>query len=181
MVEAGTAFVSAGLAWHFGPSWELLAALPFFWCLICILFIDLHHQLIPDALSFPLIGFGLVVNGFGLFTGILDAAIGGAAGYALFWCIYWGVRLATGKEGMGYGDFKLFAMLGAWLGWQVLPVIILLSSLVGMAVGIGLIVLRGRDRSIPIPFGPYLAAAGWIALLWGEEITRAYLVYSGLQ
>jgi leader peptidase (prepilin peptidase)/N-methyltransferase len=130
---------------------------------------------LPDSITLPFLWLGLVLNLNDVFTDGASSVVGAVAGYLSLWTLYWLFKLATGKEGMGYGDFKLLALLGAWMGWQMLPVIVLLSSLVGAVVGIGLIVLRGRDRNIPIPFGPYLAGAGWIALLWGQEITETYL------
>jgi len=181
IIELLTAVLSVLVAWRFGLSWAGGMALLLTWALIALSVIDFDHQLLPDSITLPFLWIGLGLSLFGLFTDAQSSIFGAGAGYLSLWLVYVLFKWATGKEGMGYGDFKLFAMLGAWLGWQALPVIILLSSLVGAAVGIGLIILRGRDRNIPIPFGPYLAAAGWIALLWGDEITRAYLVYSGLQ
>jgi leader peptidase (prepilin peptidase)/N-methyltransferase len=175
LVELATALVTVtvGVVLPIGPL--LIATLLISWALIALTGIDIDHQLLPDDITLPLLWAGLLFN---LVIGTLplaDAVIGAAAGYGLLWSIYWLFKLVTGKEGMGYGDFKLLAALGAWMGWQSLPLIILLSSAVGAVVGIGMIVLRGRDRSHPIPFGPYLAAAGWIALLWGDRIVNAYL------
>lgn len=176
IIETVTALLSAAIAWHFGFSWEMLAALILTWSLICLTMIDFDHQLLPDSITLPLLWLGLALNLFtGMFTDIQSALVGAMAGYLSLWSVYWGFKLLTGKEGMGYGDFKLLAMLGAFLGWQMLPVIILASSLVGAVVGIALIAFRGHERNIPIPFGPYLAAAGWIALMWGAEITETYL------
>jgi leader peptidase (prepilin peptidase)/N-methyltransferase len=145
------------------------------WALIALTFIDLDTQLLPDSITLPLIWAGLLLNLLGGFTDLQSAVVGAIAGYLVLWSVYWAFKLATGKEGMGYGDFKLLAALGAFLGWQMLPVIILLSSLVGAVVGIALIVLRSHGRDVPIPFGPYLAAAGVIALFFGPTINRTYL------
>ncbi|WP_369602526.1 A24 family peptidase [Hahella sp. SMD15-11] len=175
IVEVVTGILSAALAWHFGPTPQLLAALVLTWGLIALTMIDADTQLLPDVLTLPLLWLGLLVNTQGLFTDLNSAVWGAAAGYLSLWTVYWLFKLITGKEGMGYGDFKLLAALGAWMGWQMLPLIILLSSLVGAVVGIAMIIALGRDRQIPIPFGPYLATAGWIALLWGEPIVNAWL------
>ena len=136
--------------------------------------IDFDHQLLPDDITLPLLWLGLVINSMSMITFLEEAVWGAIVGYAILWGVYWLFKLATGKEGMGYGDFKLLAALGAWMGWQSLPVIILLSSCVGAVVGLGLIVFKGRDKNIPIPFGPYLASAGFLALLWGDELTAFY-------
>ncbi len=180
IIEIVTALLSAAVAWHFGFGWALAGGLLLTWALIALTMIDVDHQLLPDNITLPLLWLGLALNLGGLYTDIDSAVIGAMAGYLSLWSIYWLFKLATGKEGMGFGDFKLLALLGAWMGWQALPVIILLSSAVGAVIGIGLIVLRGRDRNIPIPFGPYLAIAGWIAFLWGDRITQAYLQFSGI-
>jgi leader peptidase (prepilin peptidase)/N-methyltransferase len=142
--------------------------------------IDYDHKLLPDNIVLPFLWLGLFINLNGLFTDIHSSVIGAIAGYLSLWSIFWLFKLVTGKEGMGYGDFKLLALFGAWLGWQYLLQIVLLSSLVGAIVGISLVLIFGRDRTIPIPFGPYLAAAGWISLIWGKEINQAYLGFSGL-
>ncbi|MCG5523438.1 A24 family peptidase [Ectothiorhodospira haloalkaliphila] len=175
LVEAATAVLSMLVVWHFGFTWAAGAALLFTWALIALAVIDLRTTLLPDMITLPVLWLGLIVNLTGLFTDATSSVIGAIAGYLSLWLVYHAFRLLTGKEGMGYGDFKLFALIGAWLGWQVLPLVILLSSLVGAVVGIALILARGRDRDIPIPFGPYLAAAGFIALLWGDAIIGAYL------
>ena len=180
IIEAITALLSVIVAWHFGFSWPALAALFLTWALIALTMIDFDHQLLPDSITLPFLWLGLALSLWPIFVDSPTALIGAIAGYLSLWTVYWVFKLTTGKEGMGYGDFKLLALLGAWMGWQMLPVIILLSSAVGAVVGITLILVRGRDRNIPIPFGPYLAAAGWIALLWGHDITNAYLRYSGL-
>ena len=179
-VELFTALISAAVAWRFGFSAATAAALVFTWALVALSFIDIDHKLLPDAITLPLLWAGLLVNIPATFVTLQAAVIGAAAGYLVLWLVYHAFRLLTGKEGMGYGDFKLLAALGAWLGWSMLPLILILSSLVGAAVGIGMILLRGQDRNIPIPFGPYLAAAGWLALLWGPDMLGAYLSFSGL-
>jgi leader peptidase (prepilin peptidase)/N-methyltransferase len=180
IIEIVTALLSVTIAWHFGFSWAALAGLFFTWALIALTMIDFDHQLLPDSITLPFLWLGLALSLGNVFVDSHTAIIGAIAGYLSLWSIYWAFKLLTGKEGMGFGDFKLLALLGAWMGWQMLPVIILLSSAVGAVVGITLIVVRGRDRNIPIPFGPYLAAAGWLTLLWGNDITNAYLRYSGL-
>ncbi len=182
-VEAFTALASVVVAWRFGVTPEAAAALVLTWALIALSVIDIDHQLLPDALTLPLVWLGLVLSlGHGavgvdgpLFIAPGEAIIGAVAGYLSLWSVYHLFRLLTGKEGMGYGDFKLLAALGAWLGWKMLPLIILLSAVVGAAVGITMIVATRRGREVPIPFGPYLAAAGWIALLYGETIVERYL------
>jgi leader peptidase (prepilin peptidase)/N-methyltransferase len=170
IVEAITAVLSAGVAWHFGFGLAGLAALAFTFVLIALTFIDADTTLLPDSLTLPLLWAGLLLNTGGTFAPLSEAVIGAAAGYLILWTIYWLFKLATGKEGMGYGDFKLLAALGAWFGWKMLLPILLLSSVVGATVGIILLVLARRGRDIPIPFGPYLAAAGFIALLYGQDI-----------
>ena len=175
MVEMLSGLLSAFAAFHFGPTWATLGALLFIWTLLALSFIDFDTQLLPDALTLPLLWLGLCFNLSGIYTDLGSAVIGAMAGYLALWLVYWGFKLATGKEGMGYGDFKLLAAIGAWLGWSVLPLTILLSSLVGAIIGILLIVLTKRGRNIPIPFGPYLAAAGLLALFWGKDLTQAYL------
>ena len=182
IVELVTALLAAFVAWHFGFGWEALAAIFMTFALVSISMIDVDHQLIPDSIVIPLMWAGLAMSLFHplagadvLFLSPRDAIVGAIAGYLSLWSVYQLFKLVTGKEGMGYGDFKLLAALGAWLGWQALPTIILMSAVVGAVVGIGLILLRGRDRTLPIPFGPYLAAAGWITMLYGETIKNAYL------
>lgn len=175
LIELSCATLSAAVIWHFGPTTQGLAGVFLTWCLLTLSAIDFDHQLLPDSITLPALWLGLLLSLFGVFTDTTTSLIGAMAGYLSLWSIFHLFKLLTGKEGMGFGDFKLFALFGAWLGWQALPLIILLSSLVGAIVGIGLILLRGRDRQLPIPFGPYLAAAGWIALLWGDAITQAYL------
>ena len=190
LVEAATAFLTALVAWRFGFGLEAAAAILLTWSLIAISMIDIDHQIIPDSLSLPLIWIGLTLALFHpmngattLFVHPEDAIVGALAGYLSLWSIYHLFRMITGKEGMGYGDFKLLAALGAWLGLgthnMILPLIIMLSALVGAAIGISLIVFKGRDRSVPIPFGPYLAAAGWITMMYGREIIDWYLDIMG--
>jgi leader peptidase (prepilin peptidase)/N-methyltransferase len=180
LVELATGLLSLLVVLHFGATLAAVAALLLVWALIAMTVIDLDEQLLPDQLTLPMVWVGLLVNIDGTFTDLTSAVIGATAGYLSLWLVFQLFRLLTGREGMGYGDFKLLAVFGAFLGWQLLPLVILLSSLVGALVGIGLVLLRGRDRQIPIPFGPYLAAAGLIALLWGEQINRAYLQLAGL-
>jgi len=179
LVELTCGLLSAFIAWHFGFTWQAGAMLLLTWGLLAMSFIDVDHQLLPDSLVLPLLWLGLIANIFGLFTSLEDALWGAIAGYLSLWSVYWLFKLVTGKEGMGYGDFKLLAMLGAWGGWQVLPLTILLSSLVGAVLGLIMLRLRNAETSTPIPFGPYLAIAGWIALLWGEQITSSYLQIAG--
>ncbi len=180
LVELGCGLLSALVAWRLGFGWPLLAALAFTWASLALTLIDLDHQLLPDAITLPLLWLGLLCSLGHWFTDPTSAILGAVAGYLVLWSLYQLFRLLTRKEGMGYGDFKLLAAAGAWLGWQQLPLVILLSSFVGALVGITLIVARGRDRNLPIPFGPYLATAAWIALLWGPDLTRAYLRFAGL-
>ncbi len=180
LIESFTGIVSAIVAWHFGYSVEMLFALLLTWSLIALSFIDIDHQLLPDSINFPLLWLGLFLSLFSIFTDPNSSIIGALAGYLSLWMVYQGFKLVTGKEGMGYGDFKLLAVFGAWLGWQYLPLIILVSSLVGAVIGVSMILFVKRDRNIPIPFGPYLAVAGWIALLWGDQINNLYLNVAGL-
>ena len=180
LVEAFTALLTLIVVVQFGPTWQAAAALLLTWSLIALAVIDLDTQLLPDSLTLPFLWLGLFLSLFGLFTDSQSAIIGAVAGYLSLWTVFQLFRLATGKEGMGYGDFKLLALLGAWLGWAALPQIILLSALVGALVGIGLILSGRHESGKPLPFGPYLAAAGWISLIWGEQINGAYLRLSGL-
>jgi leader peptidase (prepilin peptidase) / N-methyltransferase len=175
VVEALTAVLSAVVAYKFGFTTTTLLALVLMWTLLALTFIDADTTLLPDDLTLPLLWLGLGANIFGTFVPLSDAVIGAIAGYLVLWSIYWLFKLTTGKEGMGYGDFKLLAALGAWMGWKALLPIVLLSSLVGAVVGIVLIVLARRGREIPIPFGPYLAAAGFIVLLAGDGLTRWFV------
>jgi leader peptidase (prepilin peptidase)/N-methyltransferase len=180
VIEAFTAIVSVIVASHFGYTAQTFFALVLTWSLIALTFIDIDHYLLPDSITLPLLWLGLFLSLFNIFTDTHASIVGAIAGYAALWIVYQLFKLATGKEGMGYGDFKLLALFGAWLGWQYLPVIILLSSLVGAIIGITMIAIVKRDRNKPIPFGPYLAAAGWIALIWGDDINRIYLSATGL-
>jgi len=183
LIELITALLSVTtfmLLWDGSQLWPPVAALLLTWTLIALTVIDLDHQLLPDSLTLPLLWLGLLLNQASLFAAPADALYGAVAGYLSLWSFYWLFKLTTGKEGMGHGDFKLLALLGAWLGWRLLPLILILSSLIGALVGIALIALRGHDRQIPIPFGPFLAGAGWIALIWGETLTRGYLAYLGI-
>jgi leader peptidase (prepilin peptidase) / N-methyltransferase len=187
IVELATALLSAAVVWRFGYHWQSVAALFVTWALVALTVIDLDHQILPDVITLPLLWLGLLASlawhaGLAppLPTDPRSAILGAVAGYLSLWSVYWAFKLLTGKEGMGYGDFKLFGALGAWMGWQMLPLVLLLSAFTGAVVGIALIVARGRDRNIPIPFGPYLAAAGWIALMWGPQIVGGYMSLTGL-
>ncbi|MFZ4964992.1 prepilin peptidase [Pseudomonas sp. Mn2068] len=181
LTELACGLLSAFVAWHFGFGWPAGLMLVLTWGLLAMSLIDADHQLLPDALVLPLLWLGLIANHFAVFTSLDDALWGAVAGYLSLWSVYWVFKLLTGKEGMGHGDFKLLAMLGAWGGWQILPLTILLSSLVGAILGLILLRLRNAQTSTPIPFGPYLAIAGWIALLWGGQITTSYLQFAGFK
>lgn len=174
IVEAITAFMSGYVAWYFGYSFITIAALIFVWALIALAVIDIDTQLLPDNITLPLVWAGLLVNINSGFTDLHSAIIGAIAGYLSLWSVYWCFKLFTGKEGMGYGDFKLLSAIGAWLGWSMLPLVILFSSLVGAIVGIGLIIAARLKKNIPIPFGPYLVGGALIALFWGEKLNHAY-------
>ncbi len=181
IIELTTALLSVLVAYYFGVQWFTLAALFLTWALIALTMIDFDTQLLPDNITLPLLWLGLLVSLLQVSHISLQASVIGAmAGYLILWCVYQLFKLITGKEGMGFGDFKLLAVLGAWLGWQALPLILFISALVGAIVGISLILFMGRDKSIPIPFGPYLASAGFISLLWGESIKQFYFDISGL-
>ncbi|MBC3466146.1 A24 family peptidase [Pseudomonas sp. RW10S2] len=179
LVELACAGLSLVVAWHFGVSVQALLALVLTWCLLALSLIDAEHQLLPDVLVLPTLWLGLVVNAFGLFVPLADALWGAVVGYLSLWSVYWLFRLVTGKEGLGYGDFKLLALLGAWGGWQVLPLTLLLSSVVGAVIGLCLLRLRKASLGTTMPFGPYLAIAGWIAWLWGDEIYASYMQLLG--
>jgi leader peptidase (prepilin peptidase)/N-methyltransferase len=188
VVELTTGVLSAWVAWHFGFGISAACALAITWSLIALTGIDIDHQLLPDNITLPLMWAGLLaavawgpIGGAVLPVSPRDALIGAAAGYLSLWLVFHLFKLITGKEGMGYGDFKLFAALGAWLGWKVLPLIIVLSAATGAVLGILMIALRGRDRSAPMPFGPYLAAAGWLAMMYGDTLLNGYLRISGLK
>ncbi len=175
LVELLAAMLSAAAAWKFGFGPAAAGAILLIWALIALAFIDLDTTLLPDDITLPLLWIGLLFNLFGVFTSLRSAVIGAMAGYLSLWSVYWLFKLATGKEGMGYGDFKLLAAIGAWLGWELLPVTILLSSVVGAAAGIAMVVFVKHDRRIPIPFGPYLAGGGVVALFYGAPLMQAYL------
>jgi leader peptidase (prepilin peptidase)/N-methyltransferase len=188
VVEALCGALSALVAWRFGFGASAACAMVITWFLIALTFIDLDHQLLPDSLTLPLLWLGLLASLTGWASGTQNlpvdpvSAISGAAlGYLSLWAVYHVFRLLTGKEGMGYGDFKLLAGLGAWLGWRMLLPIVLFAAVVGAVTGIGLIVVRRHQRGVPIPFGPFLAAAGWIAMMWGPQIVTRYLGLYGLQ
>ena len=175
LVEAMTGLLTGFLAWRFGVTWMAAFAIIYVWALIALTFIDADTTLLPDDITLPLLWLGLLVNTGGAFTDVSSAILGAAGGYLVLWTVYWGFKLLTGKDGMGYGDFKLLAAIGAWLGWQLLPLVILLSAAVGTVVGIAGILLKGRDKGAKLPFGPYLAAAGFIAMIWGQQLTSWYL------
>lgn len=181
LIELACGLLSGYIAFHYGFGWQAAGMLVLTWGLLAMSMIDCDHQLLPDSLVLPLLWLGLIANHFGLFGSLEDALWGAIAGYLSLWSVYWLFKLVTGKEGMGYGDFKLLAMLGAWGGWQVLPLTILLSSLVGAVLGVIMLRVRNQETSTPIPFGPYLAIAGWIALLWGDQITGTYLQFAGFR
>jgi leader peptidase (prepilin peptidase) / N-methyltransferase len=188
LIELISGVLSAWVAWHFGFGAAAACGLLVTWVLIALTGIDMDHQLLPDSLTLPLMWAGLLAavvigsnTGIALPVSPRDAILGAVCGYLSLWLIFHAFRLVTGKEGMGYGDFKLFAALGAWLGWKVLPVVIFFSAATGAALGILLIALRGRDRAAPMPFGPYLAAAGWLAMMYGEQLVSGYLSISGLK
>jgi len=180
IIELACGLMTAFIAWHFGFGWLALFAMILTWSLISLAVIDFDTQLLPDVITLPVLWLGLLININGSFVSLEDSVIGATVGYLSLWSIYQIHHLLTGKEGMGYGDFKLLALLGAWLGWQSLLMIVLLSSLVGAIVGISLILVMGRDRQVPIPFGPYLAAAGWISLVWGPQLIQSYMGLTGL-
>lgn len=180
LIEACTAILSGVIAVYFGASEQTLALLLLTWGLIALTMIDIDHQLLPDSITLPLMWLGILLSTQGIFTDLESSVWGAIGGYLSLWSVFWLFKLLTGKEGMGYGDFKLLAALGAWMGWQALPLIIILSSVVGAVIGIAGIIIIGRDKNVPIPFGPYLAIAGWVALLWGDQLTQAYLNYAGI-
>ncbi len=180
LVEALTGMCSAIVAFHFGYGIEIIFALLLTWALIVLSFIDIDTQLLPDSITLPMLWLGLFLNTFSIFTDCSTSVIGAIAGYLSLWSIYQLFKLVTGKEGMGYGDFKLLGLFGAWLGWQYLPIIVLLSSLVGAVVGILMVLFIRHNHNSPIPFGPYLAVAGWLALIWGDDINQFYLTTMGI-
>jgi leader peptidase (prepilin peptidase) / N-methyltransferase len=188
LVELATGLLSAWVAWHFGFGAAAACGLLITWTLIALTGIDIDHQLLPDGITLPLMWVGLLsavvigpIAGSPIPVSARDAIIGAVSGYVSLWLVFHAFRLITGKEGMGYGDFKLFAALGAWLGWKLLPLVILLAAATGAVLGILIIVLRGRDRSVPLPFGPYLAAVGWLAMMYGDVLVNGYLRVSGLK
>ena len=181
LVELSCALLCGFIAWHLGFGWQTAGLLVLSWGLLALCLIDADHQLLPDVLVMPLLWLGVIVNAFELFVPLQDAVWGAVAGYLSLWTVYWLFRLITGKEGIGHGDFKLLAMLGAWGGWQILPLTILLASLVGAVSGLLWLRWKRAKTSTPIPFGPYLAIAGWIALLWGGQITDFYWQFVGLK
>ncbi|HMW73369.1 MAG TPA: A24 family peptidase [Cellvibrionaceae bacterium] len=180
IVEAVTGLLSLVVVWHLGVGWVGLLGLVLVWTLVALTMIDVDHQLLPDNLTLPLLWLGLVANSFSLFVPLSQAVWGAVVGYLSLWSVYWVFKLLTGKEGMGYGDFKLLAALGAWMGWQAVPLIIVLSSLVGAVIGGAAMILAGRGRDFRIPFGPYLVGAGFIAFIWGEQLIALYKQFSGL-
>ena len=179
-VELLSAVLTLVIAWQFGATWQGLSMMLLTWGLLSMSLIDCDHQLLPDVLVLPLLWLGLLLNSQAFFVSLNDAVWGAALGYLSLWTVFWLFKLVTGKEGMGYGDFKLLAMIGAWGGWQVLPLTILLSSVVGAVLGSIMLRLKSAERDTTIPFGPYLAIAGWIALIWGEQITARYLQFAGV-
>lgn len=179
-IELLTAITGASVVYIYGLNEVSLGLTLLSWALICLIFIDIDHQLLPDRITLPLLWLGLLANSFGLFTSLESAVYGAIAGYLSLWSVYWGFKLLTGKEGMGYGDFKLLAALGAWAGLSQIPLIILLSSVVGAILGILMIVTKKQEQQTPIPFGPYLAIAGWIAIIWGDNIMGTYLQFIGV-
>ena len=174
-IELLTALLSFAVAYRFGATVQMVAALGLTWCLVALSGIDIDRQLLPDVITLPMLWLGLLLSVFGLFTDSTASILGAVAGYMALWLIYQTFKRLTGKEGMGYGDFKLLALLGAWLGWSALPLIVILSSVVGAVSGILMMLLLRHDHRMPIPFGPYLAAAGWLAMLWGEDLNALYL------
>jgi leader peptidase (prepilin peptidase)/N-methyltransferase len=173
-VEATSALLAAIVAWHYGPGWQAAAAMLLTWSLIALSVIDFNHKLLPDVITLPFMWLGMGIALFGVFTDLQSSVVGAMSGYLSLWLVFHAFRILTGKDGMGFGDFKLLAMLGAWQGWQNLLPIVIVSSCVGAVLGIVLILVGGQNRNTPMPFGPFLAAAGWITLLWGEPLNRFY-------
>ena len=180
LIEMLSAALAILVAWRFGPTPQMLAALLLTWSLLALSVIDIDCQLLPDAITLPMLWLGLLASVLTVFVDSDTSILGACFGYTSLWLVYWLFKWLTGKEGMGFGDFKLLAMLGAWLGWASLPMIILLSSVVGAVSGLGLMLFLKRDHRAPMPFGPYLAAAGWLALMWGDELNACYLAASSL-
>ena len=181
IIELVTALMTLALASQYDASWALFGAMIFTWSLIALTMIDVDHQLLPDDITLPLMWLGLIFSLLGATVSLQDAVLGAMLGYLSLWAVYWLFKLLTGKEGMGYGDFKLLAALGAWLGWQFVPLVILLSSVVGAVCGVAIMFATRRGKDVPIPFGPYLAMAGWIALLWGDTLMSYYMGITGMQ
>ncbi len=175
LIELAAGVIGVYCAVRFGPGIAAIAAMVFLWAILAASAIDIDTQLLPDSITLPLLWLGLLVNISGTFVDLRSAVIGAAAGYLILWSVYWAFKIATGKEGMGFGDFKLLAAIGAWCGWQSLPLTILASSLIGAIVGVALIIIARRGKNVPIPFGPYLGAAGALSLLWGPQLTRQWL------
>lgn len=180
LVELLTAIVTVGLTYHYGLSTSLIGALLFSWMLIALIMIDIEHHLLPDSITLPLLWLGLIFNLTDTFAPLSRAVVGAVAGYLFLWMVFWIFKIITRKEGFGYGDFKLLAALGAWVGWTSLPLVILLASFTGALYGVSLLVIRRHTFSRPIPFGPFLAVSGWIALLWGDKIVNTYLTFANL-
>ncbi|MGY0578475.1 MAG: prepilin peptidase [Paraglaciecola chathamensis] len=180
LIELGTALCSVWIAWHFGYSWSALAGVVMTWILVALIFIDIDTMLLPDQLTLPLLWMGLLFSIVNPAVTSADSIIGATVGYLSLWSVYWAFKLLTGKEGMGYGDFKLLAALGAWMGWQYLAIVVLMSSLVGAVIGISVLSFQGKDKGQAIPFGPYLAIAGWLTLLYGDWISTKYWQWVGL-
>ena len=179
-VEAFSGLLCGIVAWQLNTPVEIIAAVFFTWALISLTMIDVDHKLLPDQITLPLLWAGLLLNSFNVFVPLMDAVWGAIIGYLILWSVYWAFKLLTGKEGMGYGDFKLLAALGAWMGWQLIPLIIILSSAVGAVLGCIILLSNRQGRDTALPFGPYLAAAGWISLLWGSQILASYIQFDGL-
>lgn len=180
LVELGCAALTGFIAWYLGPTSAALALMLLSWGLLAMSLIDIEHRLLPDALVLPLLWAGLIVNAFELFVPLQAALWGAVIGYLSLWSVFWLFKIVTGKEGMGYGDFKLLALIGAWGGWQILPLTLLVSSVLGAVIGVVIMRVKGLKADTPIPFGPYLAIAGWIALLWGGQITTSYINHFGM-
>jgi leader peptidase (prepilin peptidase)/N-methyltransferase len=180
LIELATAIISVGTAWHFGVTIQSLGALILVWGLVPLAVIDYEHKILPDSITLPFLWLGLIFSSFDTFTDLHSAVVGAIAGYLSLWLVYQGFRLLTGKEGIGFGDFKLFALFGAWLGWQHLPILILIAAFTGAVIGGASLYFSRRGRDHPIPFGPFLCVAGWITLLWGDGLTRAYLQFARL-
>lgn len=180
LVEILSGLLAVTTAWHFGVGWQAVGVMTLLWALIALSGIDLQVQLLPDSITLPFLWLGIALNLFHTYTDLESSVIGAMAGYLTLWLVYMGFKLVTGKEGMGFGDFKLLAVIGAWGGWQILPFVIVASSFIGAIVGIAQGLIGAREKGQPIPFGPYLAGAGWIGLLWGPELSQAYFHWTGM-